>query len=156
MRGLYRLHIKLQYHYETPLWLGQLKNIELKETQKKMGNGMPIFASLYEGVFDNPANSEVNIMMLSLTGAGKSTILKQLWFGKIITTIATIGFSFETVAYKNLWIMHGMLEGMTKYDLCDDISLISLMQSYLSLIQPIIWNLMKPGVSSKLFWRKRS
>lgn len=39
-------------------------------------------------------------LMLGLDAAGKTTILYKLKLGEIVTTIPTIGFNVETVAYK--------------------------------------------------------
>jgi len=40
--------------------------------------------------------------MLSLDGAGKTTILYRLKLGKVVTTIPTIGFNVEIVKHENL------------------------------------------------------
>lgn len=40
--------------------------------------------------------------MLGLDAAGKTTILYKLKLGHSVTTIPTVGFNVETVAYKNV------------------------------------------------------
>lgn len=40
--------------------------------------------------------------MLGLDAAGKTTILYRLKLGQSVTTIPTVGFNVETVAYKNV------------------------------------------------------
>lgn len=44
----------------------------------------------------------VRILMIGLDAAGKTTILYQLKLGEVVATMPTIGFSVETVKYKNL------------------------------------------------------
>nr|XP_035150364.1 ADP-ribosylation factor 1-like [Callithrix jacchus] len=70
-----------------------------------MGN---IFANLFKGLF---GKKEMCILMVGLDAAGKTTILCKLKLGEIVTTIPTIGFNVETVAYKNIsltaWDMGG-------------------------------------------------
>jgi len=48
------------------------------------------------------SKKEVRIAMLGLDAAGKTTVLYKLKLGEIVTTIPTIGFNVETVAYKNV------------------------------------------------------
>ncbi|KAG0313961.1 hypothetical protein BGZ99_008455 [Dissophora globulifera] len=45
---------------------------------------------------------EIRILVLGLEGAGKTTVLRKLKVGEIVTTIPTPGFSLETVEYRNL------------------------------------------------------
>ncbi|PVZ97531.1 hypothetical protein BB558_006508 [Smittium angustum] len=45
---------------------------------------------------------EIRILMVGLDAAGKTTILYKLKLGEIVTTIPNIGFSAETVQYKNI------------------------------------------------------
>jgi len=40
--------------------------------------------------------------MVGLDAAGKTTILYRLKLGEVVTTIPTLGFNVETVAYKNI------------------------------------------------------
>ncbi|XP_053634296.1 ADP-ribosylation factor 6 isoform X1 [Cherax quadricarinatus] len=47
-------------------------------------------------------NKEIRILMLGLDAAGKTTILYKLKLGHSVTTIPTVGFNVETVAYKNV------------------------------------------------------
>lgn len=61
-----------------------------------MGN---IFTSLFARLW---GTKEVRILILGLDGAGKTTILYRLQIGEVVTTIPTIGFNVETVAYKNI------------------------------------------------------
>ncbi|CAJ1360868.1 unnamed protein product [Effrenium voratum] len=45
---------------------------------------------------------EVNVLMLGLDAAGKTTILYKLKIGEVLSTVPTIGFNVETVQYGNL------------------------------------------------------
>ena len=47
-------------------------------------------------------HDELRILMFGLDAAGKTSILYMLKLGEIVTTIPTIGFNVETVAYGNL------------------------------------------------------
>ncbi len=47
-------------------------------------------------------NCLLNIFLVGLDAAGKTTILYKLKLGEIVTTIPTIGFNVETVEYKNI------------------------------------------------------
>jgi small GTP-binding protein len=47
-------------------------------------------------------NTPVNIIMLGLDAAGKTTMLYKMKLGEVITSIPTIGFNVEEVHYKNL------------------------------------------------------
>ncbi|KAG9027037.1 hypothetical protein FS837_004396 [Tulasnella sp. UAMH 9824] len=49
-----------------------------------------------------PDETVPGILVVGLDAAGKTTILHKLEIGEIITTIPTVGFSVETVEYKNL------------------------------------------------------
>ena len=49
------------------------------------------------------------LLMIGLDASGKTTVLNQLKMNENVSTIPTIGFNVETVAYKNL--------GMTIWDL---------------------------------------
>ena len=42
------------------------------------------------------------VLLLGLDAAGKTTILYKLQLGEVVTTLPTIGFNVETVAYKSL------------------------------------------------------
>ncbi|KAL5279857.1 ARF4 family protein [Megaselia abdita] len=44
----------------------------------------------------------VRILMVGLDAAGKTTILYQLKLGEVVSTMPTIGFTVETVRFKNL------------------------------------------------------
>jgi len=52
--------------------------------------------------------------MVGLDSAGKTTILYRLKIGQVVTTIPTIGFNVETIAYKNItltvWDVGGQLK----------------------------------------------
>jgi len=56
-----------------------------------MGN---IFEKLFRGLF---GKKEMRILMVGLDAAGKTTILYKLKLGEIVTTIPTIGISFQMV-----------------------------------------------------------
>ncbi|KAK2097439.1 Arf GTPase arf1 [Saguinus oedipus] len=60
-----------------------------------MGN---IFTNLFKGLF---AKKEMHILV-GLDAAVKTTILYELKLGEIVSTIPTMGFIVETVAYKNI------------------------------------------------------
>ncbi|KAK6191465.1 hypothetical protein SNE40_003149 [Patella caerulea] len=68
------------------------------------------FLSYFSGFF---GNKERRILILGLDGAGKTTILYRLQVGEVVTTIPTIGFNVETVAYKNLKFQVWDLGGQT-------------------------------------------
>ena len=57
------------------------------------------FTKLFSRLF---AKKEMQILMVGLDAAGKTTILYKLKLGEIVTTIPTIGFNVETVEYKNI------------------------------------------------------
>eukprot|EP00735_Rhodelphis_limneticus_P003826 TRINITY_DN15353_c0_g1::TRINITY_DN15353_c0_g1_i1::g.22700::m.22700 TRINITY_DN15353_c0_g1::TRINITY_DN15353_c0_g1_i1::g.22700 ORF type:complete len:179 (-),score=11.73,sp/Q7RVM2/ARF_NEUCR/53.53/5e-61,Arf/PF00025.16/1.5e-53,G-alpha/PF00503.15/0.22,G-alpha/PF00503.15/7.6e-07,Miro/PF08477.8/6.5e-08,SRPRB/PF09439.5/8e-07,Ras/PF00071.17/3.3e-06,ABC_tran/PF00005.22/0.00016,Gtr1_RagA/PF04670.7/0.00024,MMR_HSR1/PF01926.18/0.0021,NACHT/PF05729.7/58,NACHT/PF05729.7/0.012,GTP_EFTU/PF00009.22/42,GTP_EFTU/PF00 len=59
-----------------------------------MGNS---FANLFK-------TREYRILMIGLTGAGKSTIVYKLHIGDVPTTPGCIGFNVETTQYKNIHI----------------------------------------------------
>ncbi|EDW26315.1 GL24385 [Drosophila persimilis] len=61
-----------------------------------MGNA---FANLFKGLF---GKKQINVLMVGLDNAGKTTILYKLKLGEVITGIPTIGFNVETVEYKNI------------------------------------------------------
>merc|ERR1719460_1109910 len=48
------------------------------------------------------SKKEMRILMVGLDAAGKTTILYKLKLGEVVTTIPTIGFNVEEVAYKNI------------------------------------------------------
>ena len=45
---------------------------------------------------------ETRILMLGLDAAGKTTTLYKMKLGELVTTVPTIGFNVERVAYRNL------------------------------------------------------
>lgn len=45
---------------------------------------------------------ESRVAMIGLDAAGKTTITNRLYLGETVTTVATIGFSTQSVEYKNL------------------------------------------------------
>lgn len=56
-------------------------------------------SKLFKNLFKN---KEMRILMLGLDSAGKTTILYKLKLGQSVTTIPTVGFNVETVAFKNV------------------------------------------------------
>ncbi len=48
------------------------------------------------------SKKDIRILMLGLDAAGKTTILYKLKLGESVTTLPTIGFNVENVAYKNI------------------------------------------------------
>merc|ERR1711871_1452950 len=59
-----------------------------------------IFAKAFTHLFK--LNRDAKICMVGLDAAGKTTILYKLKLGEVVSTIPTIGFNVETVAYKNV------------------------------------------------------
>lgn len=58
---------------------------------------------IFSGFLDKlRGRKECRILMVGLDAAGKTTILYSLKFGKVVTTIPTIGFNVETVSHKNI------------------------------------------------------
>ena len=57
---------------------------------------------------------ERKFLMLGLDSAGKTTILFKLKLGEVITTIPAIGFSVDTLEYKNLTLYALDLGGQEK------------------------------------------
>jgi len=70
-----------------------------RKSESKGGWGKKFFGGLNK-LFNQ--TQELRILMLGLDAAGKTTILYKLKLGEVATTIPTIGFNVETVAYKNL------------------------------------------------------
>ena len=60
-----------------------------------------IISSMYDSIFDN-FKTKKNMLMVGLDSAGKTTILYQLKLNELRHTIPTIGFTVETIKYKNL------------------------------------------------------
>ncbi|KAG0325759.1 hypothetical protein BGZ99_000204 [Dissophora globulifera] len=58
---------------------------------------------------------EIHILVLGLQGAGKTTILQKLKMGDVVTTLPTIGFSIETVQYKNITFTAFDVGGQNQY-----------------------------------------
>lgn len=57
------------------------------------------FSNIWERLF---GTVEMNILMVGLDAAGKTTILYRLKLAEVVTTIPTIGFNVETVQYRNI------------------------------------------------------
>mmetsp|Transcript_11157 Transcript_11157/g.19531 ORF Transcript_11157/g.19531 Transcript_11157/m.19531 type:complete len:186 (-) Transcript_11157:717-1274(-) len=61
------------------------------------------FSNLFTGILDKLFGSkEMRVVMLGLDAAGKTTILYKLHIGEVLSTVPTIGFNVEKVAYKNV------------------------------------------------------
>ncbi|KAG2349089.1 ARF/SAR superfamily [Suillus weaverae] len=58
-----------------------------------------VISHIFAGLF---TQQETRLLMLGLDSAGKTTILYKLKLGEVVTTIPTIGFNVETIAYKKL------------------------------------------------------
>merc|ERR1712028_302404 len=58
-----------------------------------------VFTTLWDRL---AGKTDMRILMVGLDAAGKTTILYKLKLGEVVTTIPTIGFNVETVAYKNI------------------------------------------------------
>ena len=69
------------------------------------------FSSFWARMF---GSKEMRILMVGLDAAGKTTILYKLKLGEVVTTIPTIGFNVETVAYKNINFTVWDVGGQTK------------------------------------------
>jgi ADP-ribosylation factor protein 1 len=73
------------------------KTKQQKTKQPKMGNYlMKAFKTLFT------STQEVNIVMVGLDGAGKTTVLYKLKTGDSVLSVPTVGFNIETLEYKNL------------------------------------------------------
>uniref|UniRef100_A0A452YRI0 ADP-ribosylation factor n=1 Tax=Aegilops tauschii subsp. strangulata TaxID=200361 RepID=A0A452YRI0_AEGTS len=46
--------------------------------------------------------TKIQVVMLGLDAAGKTTILYKLHIGEVLSTVPTIGFNVEKVQYKNV------------------------------------------------------
>lgn len=57
---------------------------------------------------------ETRLLMCGLDAAGKTTILYTAKLGEVVTTIPTIGFNVETLAYKNLQLVAWDVGGRDK------------------------------------------
>ncbi|KAK2975026.1 hypothetical protein RJ640_017254, partial [Escallonia rubra] len=57
------------------------------------------FTKLFSLLF---AKKEMKILFVGLGAAGKTTILYKLKLGEIVETVATIGFTVETMEYKDI------------------------------------------------------
>ncbi|GAQ78284.1 ADP-ribosylation factor [Klebsormidium nitens] len=69
-----------------------------------------LFTKLFANLF---GDREARILVLGLDNAGKTTILYRLQVGEVVSTIPTIGFNVETVAYKNIKFQVWDLGGQT-------------------------------------------
>ncbi len=79
---MYKIHDKFSFFYEIRSYV--------------MGN---LLSSVWSRLL---GREDVRILMVGLDNAGKTTILFQLKFGKVISSVPTIGFNVETVSYKNI------------------------------------------------------
>eukprot|EP00469_Lotharella_globosa_P012817 CAMPEP_0167777206 /NCGR_PEP_ID=MMETSP0111_2-20121227/3560_1 /TAXON_ID=91324 /ORGANISM="Lotharella globosa, Strain CCCM811" /LENGTH=166 /DNA_ID=CAMNT_0007667355 /DNA_START=60 /DNA_END=561 /DNA_ORIENTATION=- len=70
-----------------------------------------IFSDIWNTVF---GSSPVQIVMIGLDGAGKTTTLYKLKLGEVIHTVPTIGFNVERVEHKNLTFQVWDLGGQDK------------------------------------------
>eukprot|EP00294_Goniomonas_avonlea_P014769 CAMPEP_0114545756 /NCGR_PEP_ID=MMETSP0114-20121206/3580_1 /TAXON_ID=31324 /ORGANISM="Goniomonas sp, Strain m" /LENGTH=162 /DNA_ID=CAMNT_0001730225 /DNA_START=74 /DNA_END=558 /DNA_ORIENTATION=+ len=61
---------------------------------------MGISLSSLTGLFKR--TKDARLLLLGLDAAGKTSVLYKLKLGELVTTIPTIGFNVETVAYKNI------------------------------------------------------
>merc|ERR1712124_203301 len=84
------------------------------------------------------SKQEMRILMVGLDAAGKTTILYKLKLGEVVTTIPTIGFNVETVEYKNISFMCGMLVARTRSALFGGTTTRAQMVSSLSLTAMIV------------------
>ncbi|KAK7206038.1 ADP-ribosylation factor family-domain-containing protein [Myxozyma melibiosi] len=47
-------------------------------------------------------SKEIRVLMLGLDAAGKTTILSRLKLGEAVSTVPTVGFNVESVAFRNV------------------------------------------------------
>ena len=83
----------------------------------KIDRNLRYFSLVHMGLFFSDlfkkwfGNRETRCLMLGLDAAGKTTVLYKLKLGEHVTTIPTIGFNVETIAYKgfnmNVWDVGG-------------------------------------------------
>ncbi|KAJ0113614.1 hypothetical protein Patl1_02770 [Pistacia atlantica] len=57
------------------------------------------FTKLFGSFFPK---QEIQIVMMGLDAAGKTTILYKLKLGQVVSTVVTVGFNLEMVEYKNI------------------------------------------------------
>ncbi|CAJ2650840.1 ADP-ribosylation factor-like [Trifolium pratense] len=57
------------------------------------------FGKLFDTLF---GNTKIQVVMVGLDNAGKTTVLYKLQIGKVVSTIPTVGFNVEKVQYKNV------------------------------------------------------
>eukprot|EP01088_Endostelium_zonatum_P007726 TRINITY_DN20104_c0_g1_i1.p1 TRINITY_DN20104_c0_g1~~TRINITY_DN20104_c0_g1_i1.p1 ORF type:complete len:181 (+),score=34.67 TRINITY_DN20104_c0_g1_i1:62-604(+) len=57
-------------------------------------------SKLFSGLWS--AGEEVRVVMVGLDAAGKTTIMGRMRLGEVLQTTPTVGFSVETLEYKNL------------------------------------------------------
>ncbi|XP_047087168.1 ADP-ribosylation factor-like [Lolium rigidum] len=69
------------------------------------------FTKLFSGRL---ANKEMQILLLGLDAAGKTTILYKLTLGEVVTTIPTLGFNVETMGYNNMSLTMWDVSGHAK------------------------------------------
>jgi len=60
------------------------------------------FSNLFTRLSDYYFKRKLNLTMVGLDGAGKTTILHQLKLSEVVMTVPTIGFNVETIQYKNI------------------------------------------------------
>jgi hypothetical protein len=105
VRQSYPIHfLLLSSHGDSALPLPSLSHtLSLHST---MGAALSSFRSFF--VF---SQAPTKTLMIGIDAAGKTTILYRLKLGERITTIPTIGFNCETVAYNNftmtIWDVSG-------------------------------------------------
>jgi ADP-ribosylation factor protein 1 len=56
----------------------------------------------WSSLFNLWREEEVRFVMIGLDAAGKTTVLNRLKFGEVSVTVPTIGFSVESITYKNI------------------------------------------------------
>uniref|UniRef100_A0A6B2LLA0 Uncharacterized protein n=1 Tax=Arcella intermedia TaxID=1963864 RepID=A0A6B2LLA0_9EUKA len=57
--------------------------------------------------------SEVKVLMLGLDGSGKTTTLHRFQCGEVVSTVPTVGFNMESVAFNNILFQVWDLGGQT-------------------------------------------
>ena len=74
---------------------------------------------------------DTRILMLGLDAAGKTTALYKMKLGELVTTVPTIGFNVERIAYRNL--------EMTIWDVGGQDKIRPLWKHYFEHTDAVIW-----------------
>eukprot|EP00756_Hemistasia_phaeocysticola_P029548 Hpha_TRINITY_DN16238_c0_g2::TRINITY_DN16238_c0_g2_i1::g.14728::m.14728/K07937/ARF1; ADP-ribosylation factor 1 len=92
---------------------------------ERLGDVKGLFKQLLGGT------KEYRLLFMGLDAAGKTTLLYKLKLGEIVTTIPTIGFNVETIAYRNL--------NLTAWDVGGKDKIRPLWRHYFANTQAVVW-----------------